>query len=320
MDVSRLAIKAYYIPHSSDASRMITQFDKELSTEYIDAIAKHYNSTFNEKYPEIIETTPERVYMEHDARDFVEKIVGTPAIGSVYWRDSSVGGIRGQYIGEYKTILIRDKQFEHPEVQHMSDMSVLVHELAHSTGDSCGGPVFINIEPGGGLGCNFPYGQTVGQNIIRLSKENGEHTIDGEGNFFEEAFAEQTAAQYRAGMMDDPDALQYFKIDGATYTLPARYVSGNHIARLRGEKDEYELGSPAFAAYSIDLMSEMCGQNLYDLQCQMRNPEYEAAAKKQFITAANTVRANLYQELRELQYSEKDFIHGFKLVQAACTS
>lgn len=77
----------------------------------------------------------------------------------------------------------------------------------------------------------------------------------------------------------------------------------------------FTIAHGAYPASALSILNDASGANLYDLMIQMRHPESKASAKKEFITAINSVRPGLYQELRRLEYTKPDFTAGYSLVQ-----
>lgn len=61
---------------------------------------------------------------------------------------------------------------------------------------------------------------------------------------------------------------------------------------------------------------QKAGVDLYELMCQARQPEHKAEAKKAFIQAIDSVEDGLYRKLRELQYTNEDFLKGLDHIQS----
>lgn len=152
--------------------------------------------------------------------------------------------------------------------------------------------------------------------IERINR-NEQIDITHGGNFFEEAFAEETSARWRESFSATiPNSLYGYPhatCSNGSRDLPFRYFNYNYTA---AEPDYVAMcGNSVPAAHAMVLLSEACGVDLYDLMCQGRQLEYQTEAKKTFIRAINSVEDGLYQRLRDLTYSMDDFAKGLNIVE-----
>lgn len=315
VDVDALNIDAFRMPVAGEKSRMITRIDNVATTALMVRIANQYNRYIDIRHPDILPSTPEHREIESAARLFVADAVGVEPVGDVYWQSSSADvEYNGIHSGIYRDTFIKESDSPYPDLKLLQDASTLVHELAHSTGNT--GKVNIVVSTGeNGTPMHHLHESMVGDILVKVRSERGEPSMVEVGDFYEEAFAEETAARFREQLLPDHirGAGRLFFADGNS--IPARFCNANYSSRQDGQRLTTNSITAIYAAHSLSLLSRASGTDLYALQCQMRHPEQKARAKKQFITAINSVHEGLYQKLRDIPYTKESFTDGLKTVK-----
>lgn len=312
IDPTENIVAFYQLPNPHSHETMITPFNKARTHLAQLSFADYHNTTIDRIHANILETTIEQQAMESTARDFVEQVTGVRTVGNLYWQDKtapvSYWGVHNQI---YMSTYIKEADYPHDDLRYMHQMSSLVHEFAHSTADDGDTTTVFRTND-----LNTPDEVFVhsGMNTIKLSYNNGYPTASRNGQFFEEAFAEETAARWReqfsAKIAAEPDALW---ADDDPTGLPLRFFDYNYMSN--GPAYTTACASAAYPAYTLSILTQRTGVDLYNLLCHARQPEQKAEAQASFIRAVNSIDKHLYHTLRELQYTEHDFLEGLAIVR-----
>ena len=281
-----------------------------------------HGSYFPDVHTEVLETTPERDKMETAARTFVNQTVGTLPVGKVYWqpRETSRG-----YWGVHDALLrlnyMADRDgYASESLRQMHESSTLVHELAHSTGNTNTIVAIRSVEPNDSLKATVSVASVFGMKLPRITKQGGEsYMVAGdEGSFFEEAFAEETAARWRvqySPLLRDHAGQLFNTTDNLQ--VPARFFDhGEPTSKMAVSTIN---SHSVYPAYALSLLSRHNGVDFYELMRLMRGAEPAAKAelKKELIRSIDNVEPGLYASLRSLPYGKEGFISGLKRVQSA---
>ncbi|HET8884136.1 MAG TPA: hypothetical protein VFM68_01555 [Candidatus Saccharimonadales bacterium] len=309
-------ISFYQLPDVANNEKMIRPLSSESEHLARLAFANHFNESIDDIYPDILDTTPERRAMEVAARDFVKQTIGVQPTGNVYWQDATRAtpyqGLSGTHDSLYRANYIKVYNHPHDDLKYMFEMSTLVHELAHSTADD--GDTIAAFSTKNNDGSNdLAINNHLGMHVIKLEKNDQQLTTKMNGQFFEEAFAEETAARWREQFSPFIANTPHGRWSNGTKKLPLRFFDYNYTSE--GPAYAPVDNNSSYPAHALSLLSEKAGVDLYDLMCQARQPEHKAEAKRTFIRAINSVDDGLYQKLRNLQYTEEDFLAGLDIVQ-----
>lgn len=101
------------------------------------AFVQAVNSNFLEtQHVDVMETTFEKRQMEQAAREFVSSTVGVAPIGNVYWQpNETFDKLWGSHNLINGVTYVADQEHASRDLKYMHEMSSLVHEFAHETGD-----------------------------------------------------------------------------------------------------------------------------------------------------------------------------------------
>lgn len=192
--------------------------------------------------------------------------------------------------------------------------SVFVHELMHSTGVDTA-EQFVQVTPDG----QPYYSATNGMTLADLRSSTIEHReVSTRKNlFFEEAFAEEGAARWREFTRGyhEPHHARF----AAQFAGQRREVEMSFVEKYLDNEglNTYLTASAALPAQSIRELSRHTGIDLFGLMNDARDPDTQAAARRELAQTIDSVQLGLYRSLRELNYTDEDFVKGYDLVTKA---
>lgn len=295
--------------NSSLASKKLDRASTDKQRKIIDALNRHI---VEPEFRSILPTTPERRHIEQDAKSFVRNEVGVEPMGDVFWRykyDLDCSGMHHDVTGTNHIANIRNTYNEH--LSYMIEMSTLIHEFTHSTGNNHEIGVFESKR--GKLGVT----SNLGMVTVRILRRNGSLQFKRSGDFFEEAFAEEVAARWREGFAADFWKYTIGNFVSDDIDLPRRFTDYDYTRRS-GRAGTYVYKEAALATMTLDILSEKSGVDLYKIMKKMRqNPRKKVKHKRKFIQSIESVEPGLYRRLRDTPYSEKDFADAYKYVLSA---
>lgn len=182
----------YYELSPNHARAAIIKLGREANRRCVRNFATHLNSERSLNF-QSIEPTDAQSELESEARDFVEVTVGLVPYGDIFWQKAEIPGTDAYsafFAGAYGATFIRSCPDICRDYERLRDMTCLIHELAHSTG-------YTRKMVGFSTQTNVTTGTTHGADINKIFKHEERWTMCQSGEFFEEAFAEETAARYR---------------------------------------------------------------------------------------------------------------------------
>jgi len=198
-------------------------------------------------------------------------------------------------------------------------LGIALHEAAHSTAGDSERLISIVREHGlhtslGGIAINE---RRLGKADLR--KETEYKVI---GDFWEEAFADLTRVRALRSLGRTHDIqgdTKPFETEGgvtmrsvpnknvrstpADIVLPAEFAQ---LSRSIPGKNQVATSPPNFAAYALELLDSHTPGLYEDLKAARTHPTRQRDA----IQKIESVRTGLYRELRDLEYTEKDFVRG----------
>lgn len=93
-------------------------------------------------------------------------------------------------------------------------------------------------------------------------------------------------------------------------SLPAEFA---FLAKTIEDKNWMARGPSNFTAYALELLDNRAPGLYDDLLASRQDP----AKQRDAIRKIESIRPGLYRQLRDLEYNERDFVHGLKLVMEA---
>lgn len=205
-------------------------------------------------------------------------------------------------------------------------LGIALHEAAHSTSGNNEKLIRTVQEHNrriilGGIAINE---RSFGKVDLR---KDSEHRITGE--FWEEAFADLTRVRALRALgrtHDIQGSTNPFTTEGGvvmkgvpnesnhddhdSITLPAEFAL---LSKSLPDKNQIVTSPPNFAAYALELLDTHTPGLYEDLKAARTNPIRQRDA----IQKIESLRPGLYRELRDLEYNEKDFVHGLTSVLEA---
>lgn len=272
------------------------------------------NHTIDQQHSRVLETTPEQRQLELLAREFISRSTGLCPDSDIFWLpdDNKNKWATAYHVAQYNSIYIVSRTIlgERDDYKEMREIATLVHELAHST--VANKNVRAIVSDGNKVRIEDDDGMTT-HRFNRGWEESEHNSTPILGDFFDEAFAEETAAQWRKGFFPKVSGDPRISFSTGSARLPAKYFNIN----WRSGSLDYQThaNNPAYAAYAIDMLSNASGIDLYELIRQTRIPGQLASAKRDFIRAINSIDNTLYRDLRDLPYTADDFLKGLVRVQ-----
>lgn len=193
--------------------------------------------------------------------------------------------------------------------------SDLVHEFTHSTGYATARGISIRDRESERF--EVQYG---GLKVLHASSLMGRTDNPFEqGIFYEEALAGEIQARWREKTLPDYKENPQVTLSFLEADIPIRYVDLEK--GLSGGHQESMMGLPSFATHAMGLLNEQLKQrgehDIFDLMIKARKPESQVKGKKELIAVVNSVRPDLYVDLRRLQYTAKDYVKGLAMVKEA---
>lgn len=242
-----------------------------------------------------------------EAKSFVEGVTGL-AVTCAFEKYDSLPeeGILGLYNPHYHKIKVEQVESSGAYGDEIAFISVLVHEIMHSTGNAT--RQIIGIQEG---------------SAYRISHiephQTSEVTSSQEcESFFEEGLAEEIASRWRVQF--DPNLqgrerqiLGVQNKDG----LPVRMYRSSRPIDEMTTGDWVHTSQPATCAFGIQLLSEYTGVDLIDLLLQARTPETRNYAVQAIKETVDSVELGLYDILIAAEYQTTDFDDGLALIEAA---
>ncbi len=206
-------------------------------------------------------------------------------------------------------------------LRHKVLVSLFVHELMHAAAAGTRRLAGIHGEDGGG-GIQVITGLTAmdmrAPGLTALVESDVPLQVST-GYFFEEAAAEETAAMYRRSI--DSDVLMYGteicrlinhpKLPG----LPYKYLSTD--IGFSEDMPSYIFTTASFAAAGMDEVGRYIGIDMFQLMIDSRDPQKLVESRRGIIRAVECVQRGLYTKLRDLPYTQDDFIRGYEMILAA---
>lgn len=189
---------------------------------------------------------------------------------------------------------------------------LMVHELMHATGMN--NARIINIDD-----VQLPQ-VTSGMFVAdaRRSAADSERNQNPRlGSFWEEAAAEEAAARWRETQNECNQAMAHelYEFDGLP-PLEMRYITVDWASE--SQDPPMACAIAAIPAQTVAKLSKHTGVDLFGLMVEARQGrDHEAAAKRTFIQTVESVQKGLYGKLRDLEYTEEDFIEGYERVERA---
>jgi hypothetical protein len=263
------------------------------------------------KHTNILEVTAEKRKQEDTARAFVESTIGPTPVGDIFWQPNLThDGLWGSHDIYSGATYVAEREYPSEDLRYMHEMAVLVHEFAHATGDTNAMSVIETHKDTGG-DKHFDVLPRFGMFVNKIEKSGDRLVTETQGVFFEEAFAEETAARWRESF----SPLSANK--GLTATIndremPIRYI--DFAPTLGGSGYDLLYNYPAYAAHAIELVSQITGTDLYKLMVEARSSDNPSEAKKAFIKTIDSLKTGLYRELSALEYTEADFVSGLNRI------
>lgn len=294
-DVSNLPVWAKAAP-SELGARSLTFL---LLSDYL---ITDYQMTSGEKLP----LSEREIQAIADAREFVESVVGIPAQCVVNKYATLEDGMSGLYDS-----MLDEIGFITPDTgalygDAIALGSLLVHELAHSTGRDT--TRFIDLED-----------ETGHSLIAAKSHDTAEVTASYDtDNFFEEALAEEIASRWR--MQFDE------RLVNRERELISR--SGRPALPLRMFSPAYPIDSTScdiergcmyssYCSFGVKLLSEYTGVDIFQLLIDSRYPDKQVEACSKLKITVDSVEPGLFDILTGAEYSLEDFIDGFEIIKQA---
>lgn len=200
-----------------------------------------------------------------------------------------------------------------PADKSIISSSVFVHELMHSTGVDTA-EQFVHHASDGRPYYFATNGMTLAD--MRSSKLPSQEVSSRKNLFFEEAFAEEGAARWREILRSDDVSLPRF---AALFAGERREVEQSFVEEYR-DIDGLTTrltASAALPAQSIRELSRHTGVDLFGLMSDARDPDMQSAARRELVHAIDSIQPGLYRSLRELEYTDEDFVKGYDLVTEA---
>jgi hypothetical protein len=208
-----------------------------------------------------------------------------------------------------------------PELRKKVLTSNLVHELMHATGTN-------NIKLIGLREQNATTPYVVnGYSIVDIRSATNP-TSEGErmsasvkGCFFEEAIAEEAAARWREDT--NPEIAGHettackFLYHYKSPALPYRYVDTDASEYGSNYPANYNFSGSAYCSEGLRQVGEWTHTDMFQLMLDLRIPEKEASARRSIIQAVESIEKGLYPKLRDLDYSQENFIAGYEMIMAA---
>lgn len=269
-------------------------------------------------HKDVIKTTPEKRQMEIAARAFVCQTIGVEPSAPIYWKshfDNS--NQRGVHDSIFNAIYVAEYESPDEPRKYMEEMSTLVHELAHATGDERRATVLHTIVEDTD---NTYTGYHLGMSVLKIAQRSETNVFDIRGNFVEESFAEETAARWREQLTPALYAHRNNLLETDYGPLPVRFFDHDYIKANSGEDTPFGAKVPAYAAHTLTLLSEASQTDLYDLMVQIRQSKDPAPLKRTFITAVDSIQRGLYQRLRNAPYTPEGFGEAYQHVQKLLAS
>ncbi len=193
-------------------------------------------------------------------------------------------------------------------------LGTLAHELAHAGSRNTRKTIRIYSGNGGVL-----YSLSGSQRLKISRQDNGrwEHTKNGD--FFEEAFAEEASARNLEKMLPQYEKYGSILVDlNDRVSLPRRFVKTAQHPDAN-DKDfrsiNHEYATSAIAAFGLNILSESTSQDIFEMLRDARVPDTEAVATRALIRAINSVHPRLYAYLRTRSYNLQDFTNGLEAIK-----
>lgn len=204
----------------------------------------------------------------------------------------------------------------------MANVSNLVHEMMHHTGiDTRRVVALVNTDSKTGSE-TISYGIKSGLRPIDMRGHDYMNNRNATGIFLEEACAEEAASRWRESVepVRGRRDVRHKLVQWGKPDLPWRYLMTQYS--LGTESTNADIGmyvnsGSAYCAEAIRQISEYTGVDIFNLMLKSRHPETELSAKRQMVQTIEGVERGLYQKLRNLGYSQKEFIEGYDIVRAA---
>lgn len=130
-----------------------------------------------------------------------------------------------------------------------------------------------------------------------------------EGEFFSEAFAEETAMRCRQNDAPSQDR----EATHLGFLGHDVWLSNEYIYRTMDGKP-YLIGTAAMAAHTLSRLSELSGKDLYQLMIDANEPEKRAKLQREIICAIESVEKGLYKKLRQAEYTPDSFAEIWRYV------
>lgn len=155
MDTESMSVEGFRLPAADESLQMITRLGT-VATAYVALrLEDQYNRFLPIRYPDILLRTSEHQALESLARTFVADTVGVAPVGEIYWQNSLVdAGYRAAHSGAFRSTFIKEGASAYPDLKLMNEASTLVHELAHSTGNTGRLGLFVTSKADGSTACD----------------------------------------------------------------------------------------------------------------------------------------------------------------------
>jgi hypothetical protein len=148
------------------------------------------------------------------------------------------------------------------------------------------------------------------------------------GNFWEEAFADLTRVRALRALRrthDIDESTNPFEVGGVMMmgvpnesdienpgiiSLPAEFAM---LSKTISEKNYIAQSASNFAAYALELLDRRVSGLYEDLLAARKDPVRQREAIKKI----NSVQPGLYKQLRDMEYTDEDFVEGLKVTLQA---
>lgn len=251
--------------------------------------------------------------IQKTAEDFILRTIGIKVEAPITWQEN-LGRLDAHYNPQENSVALIDLGYVTEFMRYMQLTSVAVHEKAHETSFSTRKALTVRLPSGTGSYEHF-IRTGIGSVKTKITQENGEVSLMEQGQFFEEAFAEETATRWREEAISGHKELggMQWQTSWGVH-LPRRYHNYSHDVSHHGAVQS-NANLPALAAYGLDLLSKYSGTDFYEIIVESRYPQNELSSKRHFIQSINAIEPGLYQKLRSVPYTEEGFKQGLKIIQ-----
>ncbi len=280
------------------------------------SLGKYIHSSLETIGTRSIEQPSDAEMIVATATEYVERMIGIRPDCPVYW----TGGLDditadGTYNSTEGVVQMVEAPYQSDFIRYIDLCSLAIHEKTHETGIATRKGYAVRM---------LKDGEMIGRRVLtvtgplknKVNNHSAEELCGGVGHFFEEAFAEETAARWREEVITDlPSRIDRISEKDFDKRMPGRYlhIPAEHISLSVPILPK--VAAPSIAAYSMDLLSDISGVDFYDVMVKSRHPETEVEAKRTLVQSLNNVQPGLYRYLRDLPYSRKGFYEGLQLIR-----